>query len=229
VTQYVYLNHNVSFECATNVSGYSLNFVFGSELSNFTDSIMRTMTDLPNGGKHITATFNATSLHINGTDVVCVALKGMAYNITDIAYVYVQGVPDPVTNLIGYQLDPCCIYISWDPPFTLPGLSVWYSVSSQLIYTTNYTYCPIHLTNGNYQFEVIPINGAGNGSSSNILVQFETNTHLMVTYLQYLTHHINDHWTLHFTITVSYNIDLISLLHVCFRVNYAINPLKELL
>ena len=91
LTQYVYLNHNVSFECATNVSGYSLEIAFGPELTNFTDSIMRTMTDLPDGGKHITATFNVTSLHINGSNVTCVALMGISFNVTDLAHVYVQG------------------------------------------------------------------------------------------------------------------------------------------
>ena len=36
-------------------------------------------------------------------------------------------------------------------------------MSSEVIYTTNYTYCPIDLTNGEYRLNVTTINGAGTG------------------------------------------------------------------
>ena len=39
------------------------------------------------------------------------------------------GPPDSVSNLTGYQLDSCCMFISWYPPFTLPGLTVQYIIS----------------------------------------------------------------------------------------------------
>ena len=94
-----------------------------------------------------------------------------------------SGPPDAVFNLQGYQLDHCCIVISWSPPFTLGQLSVWYQVtlsvgeevmSSEVIYTTNYTYCPIDLTNGEYRLNITTINGAGTGITSNITVMFVT-------------------------------------------------------
>ena len=36
-------------------------------------------------------------------------------------------------------------------------------ISSEVIYTTNYTYCPIDLTNGEYRLNITTINGAGTG------------------------------------------------------------------
>ena len=34
-------------------------------------------------------------------------------------------------------------------------------MSSEVIYTINYTYCPIDLTNGEYRLNITTINGAG--------------------------------------------------------------------
>ena len=86
-----------------------------------------------------------------------------------------SGPPGAVFDLQGYQLDHCCIVFSWSPPFTLGQLSVWYQVtlsvgeevmSSEVIYTTNYTYCPIDLTNGEYRLNITTINGVGTGISN---------------------------------------------------------------
>ena len=77
------------------------------------------------------------------------------------------GPPGAVSNFQGYQLDHCCIIFSWSPPFTLGQLNVWYQVtlsvgeeviSSEVIYTTNYTYCPIDLTNGEYRLNITTMN-----------------------------------------------------------------------
>ena len=82
-----------------------------------------------------------------------------------------------VINLQGYQLDYCCMRISWDPPYTLPGLTVQYIISvgteqhHELI-STNYTYCPLSLTNKEYLFNITTNNKVGNGSTSNITVGF---------------------------------------------------------
>ena len=65
-TQYVYLNHNVTFECATNLTGYSLSFnhIFGGGSITPTSK----QTNLPNGGIKVTTTFIVTSAN-NGTGV----------------------------------------------------------------------------------------------------------------------------------------------------------------
>ena len=95
------------------------------------------------------------------------------------------GPPGTVSNLQGYQLDHCCIVFSWSPPFTLGQLSVWYQVilsvgeevmSSEVIYTTNYTYCPIDLTNGEYRLNITIINGAGTGIWNSNTTMFKTGT-----------------------------------------------------
>ena len=98
-------------------------------------------------------------------------------------YCYWSGPPGTVSNLQGYQLDHCCIVFSWSPPFTLGQLSVWYQVtlsvgeevmSSEVIYTTNYTYCPIDLTNGEYRLNITTINGSGTGIWNSTTTMFKT-------------------------------------------------------
>ena len=65
---------------------------------------------------------------------------------------------------------------------------MWYQVtlsvgeevmSSEVIYTTNYTYCPIDLTNGEYRLNITTINGAGTGIWNSITTMFKTsNVHI---------------------------------------------------
>ena len=90
------------------------------------------------------------------------------------------GPPNSVSSLTGYQLDSCCMFIAWYPPFTLPGLTVQYiiSVGTDQQYLndsiTNYTYCPKSLTNKQYLFNITTTNKAGTGSTSNITVGFQS-------------------------------------------------------
>ena len=89
---------------------------------------------------------------------------------------YFSGPLNSVNNLQGYQLDYCCVFISWDPPYTLPGLTVQYIISvgteQHELNSTNYTYCPLNLTNKEYLFNITTNNKVGNGSTSNITVGF---------------------------------------------------------
>ena len=70
------------------------------------------------------------------------------------------------------------MFISWDPPYTLPGLTVQYIISvgteQYELISTNYTYCPLNLTNKDYQFNITTSNKVGNGSISNITVGFQS-------------------------------------------------------
>ena len=58
------------------------------------------------------------------------------------------GLPSLVGNLTAVQQDQCSIFIQWNPPYLLPGLSVSYKVyvNREMIQddisTTNYTYYP---------------------------------------------------------------------------------------
>uniref|UniRef100_A0A1X7T8N7 Fibronectin type-III domain-containing protein n=1 Tax=Amphimedon queenslandica TaxID=400682 RepID=A0A1X7T8N7_AMPQE len=167
VTQYVYVNDNVTFECATNVTHYHLSFVTYPSVNG---------SDLSSGGM---ASLNITATReVNGTEVTCTAQQGNV--ITSPVYLYVQGPPDSVSSFTGYQLDSCCMFISWYPPFTLPGLTVQYiiSVGTDQQYLndsiTNYTYCPMNPTNKQYLFNITTTNKAGNGSTSNITVGFQS-------------------------------------------------------
>ena len=102
--------------------------------------------------------------------------------IINITYIKL-GRPEAVTDLQGHQLDHCCIVFSWSPPFTLGQLSVWYQVilsvgeevmSLEVIYTTNYTYCPIDLTNVEYRLNITTMNGAGTGIWNSNTTMFKT-------------------------------------------------------
>ena len=97
---------------------------------------------------------------------------------TEKHYDLYSGPPDSVSNLQGYQLDYCCVFISWDPPYTLPGLTVQYIISvgteQHELNSTNYTYCPLNLTNKEYQFNITTSNGAGFGFSSEIIVELQS-------------------------------------------------------
>uniref|UniRef100_A0A1X7SKU1 Fibronectin type-III domain-containing protein n=1 Tax=Amphimedon queenslandica TaxID=400682 RepID=A0A1X7SKU1_AMPQE len=122
-------------------------------------------------------TLTATS-EVNGTEVTCKVPDEAS--TTEPVYLYVQGPPDSVSSLTGYQLDSCCMFISWYPPFTLPGLTVQYiiSVGTDQQYLndsiTNYTYCPMNPTNEQYLFNITTTNKAGNGSTSNITFEFQS-------------------------------------------------------
>ena len=88
-TQYVYLNHNVTFECATNLTGYTLSFnhIFSGEFITPTSK----QTNLPDGGIKITTTFIVTGGN-NGTSVRCLADHiGKRTIFTSFEYAYTQG------------------------------------------------------------------------------------------------------------------------------------------
>ena len=82
MTQYVYVNDTVTFECSTNLTGYTLSFFYGAD-------VMPTETDLPNGGKKTIFTAIITA---NGTNIFCLARMGIMTNISEVAYLYIQGI-----------------------------------------------------------------------------------------------------------------------------------------
>ena len=47
-------------------------------------------------------------------------------------------------------------------------------LSKYVIYTTNYTYCPIDLTSGEYKLNITTINGAGTGIWNSDTIMFKT-------------------------------------------------------
>uniref|UniRef100_A0A1X7UE05 Fibronectin type-III domain-containing protein n=2 Tax=Amphimedon queenslandica TaxID=400682 RepID=A0A1X7UE05_AMPQE len=161
----------------------------------------QSIVELPNGVKFVS--FNLTASNkSNGTDATCYTLYN-GYS-TETAYLFVQGPPDSVSDLTGYQLDSCCMFISWYPPFTLPGLTVQYiiSVGTDQHYLndsiTNYTYCPMNPTNKQYLFNITTTNKAGNGSTSNTTVGFQSSSQISIIYQDFYTYHMNNYWHLHF-------------------------------
>ena len=76
----------MTFECATNLTGYTLTFSYGGSIHSTLKQ-----TNLPDGGIKITTTFIATNGN-NGTSVSCIArLNNVFKGISDLSYVYVQG------------------------------------------------------------------------------------------------------------------------------------------
>ena len=85
-TQYVYLNHNVTFECATNLTGYTLTFSYGGAV----DETLK-QANLNDGGIKVTTTFIVTH-SLNGTSVRCHADDDTNPLIsTSKVYAYTQG------------------------------------------------------------------------------------------------------------------------------------------
>ena len=76
----------MTFECATNLIGYTLTFSYGGSIS-----VTVKQANLPNGGIKISTTFTVTST-VNGTGVRCIADDSVNMPMfTSLAYVYVQG------------------------------------------------------------------------------------------------------------------------------------------
>ena len=85
-TQYVYLIHNVTFECATNLTGYTLTFSY----SGAVDATVK-IANLPDGGVKVSTTFIVTH-SLNGTSIRCHADDDMNLLIsTSKVYAYAQG------------------------------------------------------------------------------------------------------------------------------------------
>ena len=83
MTQYVYLNDTVTFECATNLAEYDFYFTIGGKFRQPTN-----FTSLTNGGRKVSLSEVATD-QLNGTGVVCHSLNDG--NVTETVYIYVQG------------------------------------------------------------------------------------------------------------------------------------------
>uniref|UniRef100_A0A1X7SEV6 Immunoglobulin subtype domain-containing protein n=1 Tax=Amphimedon queenslandica TaxID=400682 RepID=A0A1X7SEV6_AMPQE len=84
VTKYVYINDTVTFDCATNETGYTLVI-----LARGIPPSLQTSVTLPNGGMMISFNVTATK-ESNGTDVTCKAFSNDG-NAAETAYLYVQG------------------------------------------------------------------------------------------------------------------------------------------
>ena len=98
MTQYVYINSTVTFECATNLTGYDIYIITrGAQPSS------QTFASLPNGGEMISFNLTATN-QSNGTDVTCYTLFNG--NATETAYLYVQG-----QSIHIYHLCLSCLYM----------------------------------------------------------------------------------------------------------------------
>ena len=92
VSQYAYVNDTVTFDCATNMTGYVLSYNYDT-VSGVSLSASQAALDIPAGGKRIIANITAES-QLNGTTVTCSAVNQHDVTIVTIskpAYIYVQG------------------------------------------------------------------------------------------------------------------------------------------
>ena len=85
MTQYVYLHYIASFECAINVTGYNISFVYGSNIT--ADQV--TVTNLTNRSRKIE--IYATT-EVNGSYIYCVAHSELLTTASSTAYIYIQGI-----------------------------------------------------------------------------------------------------------------------------------------
>ena len=101
----------------------------------------------------------------------------------NIIKINLSGLPAAVGNLNAKQNDSCTIIVEWDPPFTFIGLSVYYLItisigedviiSSEGVYTNNYTFYPTNSSSGLYVIEVTSINDVGTGEKTTTNFNFE--------------------------------------------------------
>ena len=88
----------------------------------------------------------------------------------------ILGPPSSIVDLTAEQQE-CSIFISWEPPYLLPGLSVSYKVhinGEMNISTTNYTYYyPMKLTNTTYNVTVKAFNDSIIGENSDTLTDYQ--------------------------------------------------------
>ena len=85
VTQYVYINDTVTFECATNETEFDLSI---ATYPSVTGSI--SILNTGKGSTILKLNLTATS-EVNGTNVTCNATTELTTAVTEPAYVYVQG------------------------------------------------------------------------------------------------------------------------------------------
>ena len=78
-TQYAYVNDTVTFECATNMTGYLSFVTYPSDIGSISSSTGIASLNL-----------TATS-EVNGTNVTCNAITELTTAVTAPAYLYVQG------------------------------------------------------------------------------------------------------------------------------------------
>ena len=184
-TQYVWINQTATFTCATNVTGYSLIFSVSGGVAD-----VPTLMDLPGGGQLATTSFTVTSDN-NGTSARCLADNGDLLTSATPVYAYAQGTvdhrimvllivspgpPSSVVDLTAVQQE-CGIFISWETPYLLPGLSVSYKVyinGEMNISTTNLTYYPMKLTNTTYNVTVKAFNDSIIGDATSIEALYQT-------------------------------------------------------
>ena len=159
----MWINQTAAFECATNITEYTISFTLPAGISYHTETV-----DLEDayGTVKVVARFTVTSGN-NGTSVRCIADDGVNVPLyTKLEYAYAQGkqylskfnvqqfcqfigLPSSVRELTAAQQDQCSLLLQWKPPFLLPGLSVSYKVymNGEIIQNdvinTDYTYYPV--------------------------------------------------------------------------------------
>ena len=89
MSQYAYVNDTVTFDCATNMTGYDLSFNYNTGPGVSLSASLTTL-DIPGGGKRIIANITATT-QLNGTRVTCFADNQHDFITSNPAYIYVQG------------------------------------------------------------------------------------------------------------------------------------------
>ena len=89
MSQYAYVNDTMTFDCATNLTGYSLSFNYGIGPGVSLSASQATL-NISGGGKRIIANITATT-QLNGAHVTCSAVNQHDATISKPAYINVQG------------------------------------------------------------------------------------------------------------------------------------------
>jgi hypothetical protein len=124
---------------------------------------------------HLTQ-FNDTLIHCRAAGDIG-GINGISVREVRSAPLLIQGKLDGVGDLMTQPDGPCCINITWSPPYTLSGVPILgYNINitqyDQLIVsnttdgnTTEWRYCPEK--SGEYIISVGAVNGVGEGNITN--------------------------------------------------------------
>jgi hypothetical protein len=185
-------SHNITtvgratFECSSNHSAVTIQWFIGdSGTPTHNDNNLTLAGVITTGAATTTSSliipghltqFNDTLIHCRAAGDIG-GINGISVREVRSAPLLIQGKLDGVGDLMTQPDGPCCINITWSPPYTLSGVPILgYNINitqyDQLIVsnttdgnTTEWRYCPEK--SGEYIISVGAVNGVGEGNITN--------------------------------------------------------------
>ena len=121
---------------------------------------------------------------------LCLFISDLLTSYDHMITSFYQGILHEVTNKHHYYLTPDTFELFYQQPFSLDNVPMYFvitlSVYNNIVYivTTNDTCSVISVTapylNESYIINILPVNGAGNGMSSNYTILFPNSKWILI-------------------------------------------------